>query len=460
MGRSVPYRTIFAVFALTFAVTEHSVCGDDTATVVLSSPLRPVQPFAIDAQPSSASGLLSEWELETTTGSDAVVSATGDETPATFKRSLDWSGFVQLDSGWFNQSIANRQAVGDVADTTGIRRLRLRATGQVLPDTSYVVDLDFAASGHPSFRDVKFTLHEQELLQNIQIGYFPQPVGFEAMTSGRDLLLLERQLPFALVPFRQTGIGAYGVGEEDLAQWSVSGYRFPTNPFGVSQGESGGWGVATRGSISPIYQRDSGQLLHLGGSYSFVNPGTNEVRYAIEPSFFVTDPATNPTNSRVPVFVDTGSINTRGINLTGLEFAAQHGPLLLQAEAIGAFVDQIDGSSLAFPAASAKIAYVLTGESHPYNAELGVFDRIHPRNPSRLFDIFGGAWESVLGWAHLDLNNRNIQGGRMNAIVLGLNRYINDHVKFQFNVIRVHLDDPNTGASPATIAAFRIQAEF
>jgi len=373
---------------------------------------------------------------------------------------VDLSGFIQLDSGWFSQTEANRQAVGDVTDTTGIRRLRLRASGHVLPDTSYVVDLDFAAKGHPSFRDVKFVLHEQELVQNIQIGYFTQPFGLDAMTTGRDLLLMERQLPFALVPFRQTGIGVYGTSNQQRAQWSLSGFRFPTDSFGVSRGDSGGWGLATRASISPVYHGESGRLLHFGGSYSFANPGTNEVRYAIEPGFFVTDPATSPLGSNVPVFVDTGIIPTQSVNLVGLEFASQFGPLNLQTEAINAFVDQIGGPHLAFPGASAKLAYVLTGEVHPYRPETGVFDRVRPHQPSRLLNVLGGAWEAVVGVSYLDLNDRNVAGGQMQSTVFGLNRYINDHVKFQVNVIRALLNDRDTGSNAATVTAFRIQAEF
>ena len=375
-------------------------------------------------------------------------------------RHVDWSGFIQLDSGWFSQDAANQQAVGDITDTTGIRRMRLRASGQPLPDTSFVVDLDFAASGHPSFRDVKFTLHEQDLVQNIQIGYFTQPFGLDAMTSGRNLLLLERQLPFALVPFRQTGLGVYGMSDEQMVQWSLSGYRFPTNPFGVSRGESGGWGLATRVSASPFHDSDAGRLVHVGASHSFFNPGANALRYAIEPGFFDTDPATDPLGSGVPVFVDTGSIPTRGANLAGLEFASQFGSLNMQAEVIGAFVDQLAGPYLAFPGASAKLAYVLTGEVHPYNPQTGVFDRIRPYEPSRLLNVFGGVWESVVGWSYLDLNDKNIAGGRMQSIVLGLNRYVNDHVKFQVNVIRALLTDRDTRSSAATVLAFRLQAEF
>jgi hypothetical protein len=37
---------------------------------------------------------------------------------------------------------------------------------------------------------------------------------------------------------------------------------------------------------------------------------------------------------------------------------------------------------------------------------------------------------------------------------------LNNHVKFQVNIVRALLDDPDTGPSAATVAAFRAQAEF
>jgi phosphate-selective porin OprO/OprP len=373
---------------------------------------------------------------------------------------IDWSGFIQLDSGWIAQDAANIAAVGDIEDTTGLRRVRLRASGRLLPRTSYVVDLDFAASGHPSFRDVKFTLHEQPIFQNIVIGYYAQPFGLEAMTSGRELLLMERELQFAFAPFRQTGIGARGTALNETVSWFYSGYRYPTDSFGVSEGGSGGWGFASRGTAIPYYNEENNSLVHFGASYSFADPGTNQVQYAIEPGFFVKDPTSSASGSTVPVFVDTGNIPTSYVNVGELEFAAQLGSLNLQAETVGAFVEQIDGPRLAFSGAMAKMAYVFTGETHAYDRQEGIFRRVQPTEPGSFLSLGGGAWEGVAAWSYIDLNDQNIQGGTMQTFTMGVNRYLNNHVKFQVNIVRALLDDPDTGPSAATVAAFRAQAEF
>ena len=62
---------------------------------------------------------------------------------------VHWSGFLQVDSGWFIQDSASKAAVGDFEDKLGLRHVRLRAYGNIRRATSYVIDLDFAAAGHP-----------------------------------------------------------------------------------------------------------------------------------------------------------------------------------------------------------------------------------------------------------------------------------------------------------------------
>lgn len=373
---------------------------------------------------------------------------------------LHWSGFIQLDTGWVSQSQRNIEALGDIESKTGLRRVRLRAGGHMREDVSYVVDLDFAASGHPSFRDVKATLHDQGWLQNIQVGYYQQPMGFDAMTSGRELLLLERQLPFAFVPFRQTGLGAYGTLHDEDITWALSGFRSPTDSFGVSEGDAGGWGYANRVTVIPYYNEEKQKLVHLGGSYSFINPGTDVVRYAIEPGFFVVDPTDQANADIVPAFVDTGRLPAENVNLAGIELGTQWGSFNAQAEAIGAFVDQEGGPFTSFYGVSAKLAYVLTGETHPYDRERAVFTRVVPRTDGTLANPFTGAWEAVAAWSLIDLNDKGVDGGRGQTVIVGLNRYLDRHTKFQFNVIRALLDDSKVGRSATTYVALRIQAEF
>ena len=255
---------------------------------------------------------------------------------------IAWGGFLQLDTGWISQDAASRAAFGEVDAKTGLRRVRLNVRGNVQPNLSYLIDVDFAAAGHPSFRDVMFTAHDLDVIQNVRLGYYQQPFGLDAITSGRELIFLERFLPFAFDPFRQTGFGCYGNAVEKTVAWALSAYRFPTDEFGVSEGESGGWALASRTTAKLIDNNGGDQMVHVGLNYAAGNPGTNMVRYAIEPGFFVTDP-TDSDSSTVPMIADTGDIPTEAFNLFGAELAAQYYSLNFQSEVKGSVVDQTGG---------------------------------------------------------------------------------------------------------------------
>ncbi len=377
---------------------------------------------------------------------------------------FNWSGFLQVDSFWSHQDSLNEATIGNIQDRTGLRRVRLRAFGDVREATTYVVDLDFAASGHPSFRDVMLRFHEWPLLQNVQFGYFQQPFSMNALTSGQELMFMERHLPFAFAPFRQTAIAANGTCSSERIIWAFSGYRFPTDSFGRSEGGSGGFAFAGRIVLLPWYRDGGDRLLHFGLGYSYGDPGDNLVQYQIQPGFFVTDSAGSAEldggDTGVPSFVDTGPIPTHSFHLFNAELAANCGRLHLQSEVTAAVVDQRGGPTLAFNGLYAQAGYYLTGESRPYSRRRGVF-----RHPQPLYDFEfrepgSGAWEVAAGWSYIDLNDENVAGGCLSGLILGLNWYLNRLVKVQINYVHSLLDDPAQGESQAELAGIRAQFKF
>jgi len=377
------------------------------------------------------------------------------------------TGFFQADAGWFHQDNGNRAAVGDIQDGADFRRARLAATGDVARNVSYIVEMDFAAGGRPTFMDVWLQLEDVHG-GNVRIGQYRNPFGMDGLTSVKELPFLERALPFAFLPFRQIGAMYSTYTEAENVTWAISGFRFPTDAFGGNVGDNGGYGMATR--ITTLLVDSDNGVVHLGGGYSFIDPANDLIRYRNQPEFFVAEtggaglvPAGVPTN--VPAFVDTGLIPTSNVNLFNAELGASHGAFHTQGEVFFAQVDQAGaGPSLTFPGAYAHAGYILTGESRPYNRKSGVFGRVVPRNPYG--DGGCGAWEVAARWSYIDLNDGNVQGGHLNDVTLGLNWYLNRYTKFQLNYIHAFL-----GSSPATagavvnnsnadIVALRAQVDF
>ena len=94
------------------------------------------------------------------------------ETPAFPKVKL--TGFFQADAGWFRQSPGSFATFGDIQDATGFRRARLAAVGDVAENMSYMLEMDFAFPGRPSFMDVWLDVHSVPLLGNVRVGQWRQ----------------------------------------------------------------------------------------------------------------------------------------------------------------------------------------------------------------------------------------------------------------------------------------------
>jgi phosphate-selective porin OprO/OprP len=376
------------------------------------------------------------------------------------------TGFFQLDMGWYHQSEVNRATLGDIEDGLGFRRARLAASGRVTEQTSYLMEFDFAQA-QPRFVDVWLQFDETPL-GKLRIGRFRQPFGMNELTSVRELPFLERPLVFGTnVFFRQTGAMLSNTVAEDRVTWAVSGFRYLSDNFGNTYADDGGYGAAARITCLPINLGD--RLLHLGVDYSYREPGRGVVQLANTNEFFL---GQNPILGagglsvlpivNVPAFVNTGPIAAQREQVLNLEGAIALGPLALQSEVRWATVEDNTGVVNTFPGAYVHVRYVLTGEEIPFNRSGAVFGRIKPNCPVDMKHGGWGAWELAARLSHLDLNGTNLPGPgrRLTDTTVGVNWYLNNYTKFQFNWIYADLNDPTLGDSAANTFALRGQLDF
>lgn len=363
------------------------------------------------------------------------------------------TGFFQADAGWVSQSSSNRAAVGDLQDGADFRRARLAATGKVAENVGYMLEMDFAFPGQPSFMDVWGEVRNLDGFQNIRVGQYRQPFGLDGLTSVKELTFLERALPFAFLPFRQIGAMAHGRSECEDMTWAVSGFRAQTDVFGANVGDNDGYGLATR--LTTRFSGEADETIHLGGAYSMFAPTAGSVQYRNQPEFFVSDSITGAT----PFFVDTGLIAMEAVHLFAGEVAATSGSWHAQGELIYALVDRQGASGVDFSGASFQAGYILTGEHRPYNSKNAVLGRIVPHQN---FGSDGGcgAWEIAARWSYLDLNDGGVTGGMLNDVTAGLNWYLNRNTKLQLNYVHAFLKTPGLGDSDADIVAVRAHLDF
>jgi phosphate-selective porin OprO/OprP len=367
------------------------------------------------------------------------------------------SGAAQIDGVWFAQDDANQAVVGDAQDVAGFRRSRIGANGNLTDNVRYRMEYDFAFPGRPNFTDVWVSTSGIPLLGNVKVGQWKQPFSMEPATSFREIMFMERSLAFALVPFRQIGIGAFNQVLDQSATWALSGYRFPTDAFGNHFGDSG-YGMASR-ATAILWGDGDGNVLHVGGGYSYNNPGpaTLRIRSTPEVGFTQLD-FSNTTNFPVPFFVDTGVLPTDNYQLVGGELAARLGSLTFQSEMMVGMVNRPGAGFVRMPAGYAQLGYVLTGERRNYDKAAAAFTRVIPA--CNFGHGASGAWEAAVRYSALDLNHSDVAGGRLQDLTCGLNWYLNRYTRVEFNYIHAILDRPVGNETDADIIGMRAQFDF
>lgn len=351
------------------------------------------------------------------------------------------SGFIQFDTAAFDQSPASMAAFGIINNQTKVRRARLALTGDIAADVGYKLDADFSTPDSPTARDVFIDFKDRPVADRLVLGNTKVPFQLEALTSSKDFTFAERAPFFTFTPFRQLGIWVDGTYEDEMGTWSVAGFIVGKGGL-VLNDSANGQGFAFRSTTLPWYEDNGRELLHIGLSYSFLVPYAKNVQYDSKLSFF-TNLEPGLVTPGVPVLVDTGNIPANGVNLFNFELAGSHGWLNYQTEITYALVDQIGGPPLIFYGGYAQLGWFLTGESKPYNRKTGVFDSVEPRES--FFEGGWGAWELAVRGTYLNLNDKNISGGRLNSAEFVVNWYLSKSISMKFAYVRGFINNATNG---------------
>ncbi len=416
-------------------------------------------------------------------------------------------GFMQLDNAFVGQDQASRNTYGDIQDGTGFRRTRLQAYGALAEHTNYIIEMDFAVAGRPSFMDVWGEQTNLGWLGTVRIGHFRQPTTMDGWTSIRHLEFLERSNAFqAFDPFRRVGIMAYNATEDRRVTWAYSIYRSgftflnPANNsenygelgdtrYGTFYGDNGGWSGALRATALPWLEECEGEinLLHVGGGFNYSRIGGNGLApgaingntYIARsiPGVFVGDPQLQGNSlTGIPFLTNTGNIPASEFNFWHAELAGQYGPAHFQTEFMLTDLTTYTAGNQILTGLYAQCGYFLTGEQCGYNKPLGVLDYNTKPHHERW-----GAWEVAYRFDFTNLPNvgqtpptdvaNNVTNpvgpatpnpGQLYQNTLALNWWWNANTRVQFNYINSFNDSDFAiyGKSHTHIFATRFQVEF
>jgi len=376
------------------------------------------------------------------------------------------TGFAQIDALYFDQNGTSKANNGNISDYAGFRRARLAAKGQLAENTGYYLEMDFAFPGRPSFMDVWVEQQKIPFLGNVRIGQFRQPLSMESLMSVRDLMFLERALPFAFLPFRQIGVMAYNTALDDNITWASSVYRFPTDTYGNAYSDNG-YGTSHRVTGIPIYDEACNQVLHLGLGYSYNRFGTAFAGFRQSPEVGYNMGAAGAGGFSGPFMTSTGPLaGATSDNIFNVELAYAYDSFFVQSEFFDVVVQDPTGNRN-YTGAYVMASYVLTGEHHKYNKKAATFGRVVPyRN---LGACGWGAWELAGRWSYIDLRDSpnafvagqpGVSPTYLTDLTLGINWYWNAYAKMQFNYIHAFQNTPGGTYANANTNIFGIRTQF
>lgn len=172
------------------------------------------------------------------------------------------------------------------------------------------------------------------------------------------------------------------------------------------------WQTSTRFAYRPIFEGTN--ILQLGVSGYFMDDHSAYKQFKSHGEIG----ARHNTE-----LLNTGNIAASNHKAVDFEIAGQNGPLYGEAEYVKVFVSRPNGGErLGFDGYHVLASYVLTGEAKTFKDYNGTFGQVQPACSK-------GAWEIAAKYSSLNLNSKDIQGGKARNIAGSLVYYLNNNIK-------------------------------
>lgn len=406
----------------------------------------------------------------------------------------DWSihvgGRIMFQSDWWqepaslkgtppgNGGVPDQTAGGGVGvfqDGMFFRRVRLRAEGVGYETVEFVEEIDFEQLNFIAFDHLWVGMKDIPILGTVRIGQHKVPQGLEMISSDYHLTFLERSaLSEAFWTLFAPGIFIANTYLDQHVTFQTMFHKVQPFQFYNAQFGDGDYAESTRLTGTPVYANEGRDVVHLGGSYQWRhgNLGSTIIPNGTGNTFGDTQSAVifrsrpeirdstgivaNLSPGNAARLVSTGFLQANSVQTVSPEFLWIRGPFSVQAEGAFAFVENCrqlyptadfntSRGNPMFWGSYIQASYFLTGEHRGYDRRFGMFDRptvnenafaVRDENGRCVHGI--GAWELAYRFSYLDLNSNGVNGGTLGQHTVGLNWYLNDNFKIQFNYLNAN----------------------
>ncbi|HET9062941.1 MAG TPA: porin [Candidatus Binatia bacterium] len=339
-----------------------------------------------------------------------------------------FGGRVFWDATIWNADSEIETAIGDdLRNGTEFRAARLYLSGEIYEYVVFKAEYDFANDAGTDFKDVYIGLQNVVVDgSKILLGNTKAPMGLEQLTSSRFITFMERGLPDAFAPSRETGLHLSAPWLEGRLHTAVAVTQTAENDQFTHTGND--FNVTSRLVGVPYVDGDD-RVIHLGISHSYQMFEDNEVRYRQRPEVHQSER-----------FVDTGVFEADDAHTVGAEAAAVFGPFSVQGEYLHNFIDSSVADDPELSGYYVFASWFVTGEHRNYKLGEGAFDRVKVKK-NFLTDAGGfGALELAARYSYLDLDNEGATGGELADVTAGVNWHLNPNARLMVNYVHADLD--------------------
>jgi phosphate-selective porin OprO/OprP len=249
----------------------------------------------------------------------------------------------------------------------------------------------------------------------------------------------------------QPGFLVFNTAVDERVSWQVSATHNQNNVFGFNVGD-GEYNYCARVVGRPVYEDGGRELLHVGLGVSHRQLDDRLARFRAR-NLIRNGPA-----ARSLALADL-RLAGESQDIVQPELAMNIGPLTVAAEYLATWVHDVafplvgptraDRGTVFYQGYYVQALYFLTGESRGYQTRLGIWDRVVPFE--NFFLVRGadgclarglGAWQVGARYSYLDLNDKNVDGGIVHDLTLGVNWFWNPNMKWQANYTLARRDVP------------------
>jgi phosphate-selective porin OprO/OprP len=332
--------------------------------------------------------------------------------------SLRWGGGVLFDYSTYDQDEESRAQM-DLSPLGDLRDFRFIAKGRLpIPRFTYTLGYMYDKGKDTwRFRQTGIMVDIRQAYGNLFVGRTKEGFSTGKIMVGYQGWTMERAtMNDALVPILADGIKWNG---------SLPNGRFVYNLgfFKDTRSENESFNKNDKQTVArvvwlPLAGADKG-VLHIAAQARHARADDGALHYRSKPESYQAQ----------SYAIDTGSFAAEYANAYGFETYYRPGPLLFGTEYFFNKVKAPDSGDPLFHGGEMLVAHILTGETRPYNARGGYFERVSPARS--VFEGGRGAWELVARFSYSDMDDGSIRGGKFWRFTPMVNWHMSDNVRLE-----------------------------